>query len=291
MSWNDLRFFLELERSNTLSAAARQLDVEHTTVSRRIRALERTIGSSLFTRIGGSYALTEVGEQLLPVAIEMERAYASIERREAVPASGIGGLVRIGCTEGYGATVLPHHLVRLQSDWPNIRVDLLIMPRMTQVQRNEIDFLITIDRPTRGPYTVVKLSNYTLHLYASEQYLANRSAIREIADLAGHRLINYVDYISVAKDLPLFHDKDVSIDRGIHSTSLLAQCQTVIAGGGMAILPRFIAKDSPTLRAILPEAIRMTRTYWLVAQDSTKDVPRMRLVSDFLRRAARLERL
>ncbi len=274
-----------------MSAAARQLGVEHTTVSRRIQALEQSLGAPLFIRADRVYALTEAGEKLLPVAMTMERTYAGIQGCGIASPFGTNGLVRIGCTEGYGSTILPRHLARFQHERPDVSIDLLVLPRAIQLPRNEADLVITIDRPTRGPYTVAKLSDYILNLYASADYLEKHSDIRHVDDLAGHNLINYVDYFSVAKDLPLFRNRGVAVARGLHSTSLIAQREAVIAGAGIAILPRYMVREQPMLRAILADEVTLSRTYWLVTQNSAKDLPRMRLLSEFLRKAARSEHL
>src|SRR3546814_6591011 len=112
------------------------------------------------------------------------------------------GLVRIGCIEAYGTTILPRHLVDLASTYPNLSVDLLALPRVIQLPRNEADIVITIDRPERGPYVSVKLADYVLRLYASKSYLANTASITTKEHLKGHRFISYVEDFTIAKDLP-----------------------------------------------------------------------------------------
>ncbi|HNK52797.1 MAG TPA: LysR family transcriptional regulator, partial [Ottowia sp.] len=74
MDWDNLRFFLELARTGTLTAAARRLAVDHTTVARRLQALEKQAGATLFTREADGHRLTEAGQRLLPGAQAMERA-------------------------------------------------------------------------------------------------------------------------------------------------------------------------------------------------------------------------
>src|SRR3546814_11085604 len=86
----------------SLTAAARRLSVEHTTVSRRVQACEASAGAPLFTRSASGYALTEAGRKLLPRAEAMEQAFAGIERSLAGESREPSGLVRIGCSEAYG---------------------------------------------------------------------------------------------------------------------------------------------------------------------------------------------
>src|SRR3546814_15769460 len=91
----------------SLTAAARRLSVEHTTVPRRVQACEASAGAPLFTRSASGYALTEAGRKLLPRAEAMEQAFAGIERSLAGESREPYGLVRIGGSEASGTTNLP----------------------------------------------------------------------------------------------------------------------------------------------------------------------------------------
>src|SRR5271170_2269287 len=106
MDWDNLRFFLELGRSGTLMGAARRLGVDHTTVARRIQALEKQVGSALFSRESDGHRLTEAGRRLQPQVEAMESAFLAVESAAPVPREGLSGLVRIGTTEGFGTVVL-----------------------------------------------------------------------------------------------------------------------------------------------------------------------------------------
>ena len=106
MDWNNLRYFLELARTGTLAGAARRLGVEHTTVSRRIQALEKEVGEMLFAREAGGHRLTEAGRHLLPGVEAMEAAVLGVERLAPTPGSGPSGVVRVGATEGFGTLIL-----------------------------------------------------------------------------------------------------------------------------------------------------------------------------------------
>jgi molybdate transport repressor ModE-like protein len=109
LDWDHLRFFGELARSGSMAAAARRMGVEHTTVSRRIQALEKQLGAVLFAREGGQWRLTEAGRQLQEVTNTMQSAVDGLERgplAHAAAAEGPAGLVRVGATEGFGTQML-----------------------------------------------------------------------------------------------------------------------------------------------------------------------------------------
>src|SRR5690554_6164657 len=110
MDWDNLKFFLELSRAGKLTAAARRIGVDHTTVSRRIQALEKSLGMTLFIREQTGYSLTEAGRRLLPEVEQMESASVRIEQSLPEADEQLSGLVRIGATEGYGTIMLGREL-------------------------------------------------------------------------------------------------------------------------------------------------------------------------------------
>ena len=129
MDWDNLRYFLEVARAGRLTTAARRLAVDHTTVSRRLQALEKSIGLQLFLREPGGYKLTEAGRNLLPRVEAMESASVAIEHSLPSMADGLSGQVRIGATEGYGTVMLDGQLTGLSRRYPHLNIDLLALPR------------------------------------------------------------------------------------------------------------------------------------------------------------------
>lgn len=287
MDWDQLRFFLELARAGRLVIAARRLEVDHTTVSRRVQALEKKLGVALFLREPDGYQLTEAGRNLLPQVEAMESAYVGIAQSLG-PGSDrqLSGLVRIGATEGYGSSILATQLTRLSERHPDLKVELLALPRALQLSRNEADIVITLERPERGPFIITRLTDYRLRLYASRDYLAQQAPICEREHLKGHSFVSYVDDLLYSKEL-LFLDEVVKPARTpLRSTSILAQQQMVAAGAGLAILPAFAADQDPALVPVLPDAIHFTRTFWMLMPIELKDIARMRTTWNFLREQA-----
>ena len=147
MEWDDLKYFLELARTGTLTAAARRLQVQHSTVSRRITRLERIQGTPLFTRSLEGYHLNRAGQKLLVQAEEIEAAFARIGAGRDVPADPLSGLVRIGCTEGFASYLIGPWLTAFREAQPGITIDLLVKPRSAQIPR--IDSISESLRPPR----------------------------------------------------------------------------------------------------------------------------------------------
>jgi DNA-binding transcriptional LysR family regulator len=108
-SWDSFRYFLAVARTGTLSAAANQLQIEHTTVGRRIRMLEDELKSPLFHRSNQGYELTEAGQRLFLTAEVVESAVVSA-KAEAVGEKQIAGTVRVGAPDGFGTVFLAPRL-------------------------------------------------------------------------------------------------------------------------------------------------------------------------------------
>ncbi|MBB3175788.1 LysR family transcriptional regulator [Variovorax sp. Sphag1AA] len=290
MDWDNLRFFLELARTGTLVGAARRLTVDHTTVARRIQALEKEIGTALFSRESDGHRLTEAGRRLQPQVEAMESAFRAVESTAPASNEGLSGLVRIGATEGFGTVVLAPQLALFAQQHPKLVIDLLAMPRLVHLSRREADIVISLERPARGPVVVTKLTDYVLRLYASKQYLAKHGAIRSREDLRGHTFISYVDDLLFSKELQYLDELYKPDSFALRSTSILAQHQATAAGAGIAVLPAFIAERDKSLRRVLPGEANFIRTFWMSVPAETRHLARMKVVWDFLKETVEAQR-
>ena len=285
MDWDNLRYFLELARAGTLVGAARRLGVDHTTVARRIAALEKQVGSPLFAREAAGHRLSEAGRALLPQVEGMEAAFLAVESAAPGVRQGLHGAVRIGATEGFGNLVLAPHLAQFASEHPGLVIDLLALPRLVHLSRREADIVISLERPARGAVLVVKLAEYLLQLYGARHYLEARAPIRSASDLAGHSFVSYVDDLLFTKELQILDELHRPAHFSLRSTSVLAQYEAVRAGAGLAVLPAFVAAQDAQLQPVLPASARFVRTFWMSMPEENKHVARMQATWAFLRSA------
>ncbi|UVE19429.1 LysR family transcriptional regulator [Pseudomonas sp. LS44] len=286
MDWDNLRYFLELSRTRKLTAAARRLAVDHTTVARRVQALEKSLGVQLFSREASGYSLTEAGSTLLPQAEAMESAFSAIEQAREDQKENLSGHVRIGVTEGYGSVMLAPQLAEFTQRHPNLGIDLLAVPRMVHLSRREADIVITLERPERGPFIITRLTNYVLRLYASVDYLERHAPIRSRDDLREHGFVSYIDDLLYSKELLNLDEIGKPRRVALRSTSILAQQQATAAGAGIAILPAFSADPDPRLVCVLGDEVEFTRTFWMLMPIELKDIARMKATWNFLREMA-----
>lgn len=284
INWDDFKFFLEVARTNTASQAGRRLGVDYTTVSRRVQALEKALGTLLFERSrSAGFALTVEGQNLLVHAENFESSLQSACEQVSGSSLALSGHVRIGSTEGFGSYFVAPQLSHFQDRYPNIAIDLLPVPHFVSLSRRDADIAISLERPERGPYVCSKLCDYRLRLYATADYLERQPPISSRGDLARHGFITYVDDLAFSPELLYLERVVPGASSLLRSTSVIAQYQCALQGRSLAILPCFLAGSDPRLMEVLPGDIEVTRSFWIYYREELRRLRRIGLVSDYLR--------
>jgi DNA-binding transcriptional LysR family regulator len=280
--WNDLRFFLTIARTGKLTSAARQLDVDHTTVSRRIAALEENLKATLFERSPQGYKLTQAGERLMSHAEIIETAAHQAASDIGEADLDLTGSIRIGAPDGFGSIFLAPRLWTLCRQHPGLVVDLVAMPRLFSLSKREADIAIVLTRPSAGRLKARKLTDYLLGLFASPDYLARRPPIEKPADLKHHRLIGYIEDLIFTPELDYLPLIEKDLKANFASTNLIAQLNATRAGAGICVLPYFVTAGLSDLVPVLPTEVRIERTFWLITHADLATMLRIRVTSDFI---------
>jgi len=286
IDWDSLRYFLAVARTQRVSAAARQLGVEHTTVARRIRALEAELDILLFEKSrSAGFVPTEDGQRLFVYAEQMENSVHTARESLSGVGQALSGHVRIGATEGFGSYFLTPMAADFQRRYPHITLDILPVPRFVSLSKREADLAITIERPQRGPYVCSKLCDYALKLYGTRRYLADHAPIRDKRDLAGHTFIGYVDELLFSERLRYLEDLLPQSQVVLRSTSVIAQYHAALQGRSLAILPCFIAAQDDRLVPVLEAEVEISRSFWMYCHEDLRKLKRVTLLWDFMRRS------
>lgn len=288
--WNDLKYFLALHRLRRLTAAAAAMGIDQTTVARRVRALEKAIGAILFRAGAEGYDLTPAGERLLTIALDIERASTRAHEQIVGEAARITGTVRIGAPDGLGTYFLAPMLARLQQDYPDLRVELVVKSRQFRLADHEAHLSLDLTLPSRGRLLARKMTDYHLHFFASPDYVERFGLPQKLTDLRRHRLVGYIPEMMFSTELRYLEELGITTPTGFSSSSMIAQREAIRAGAGLGILPRFMALNDPGLNPVLTEAYMLKRTAWILSHQSTEDLARVRVVSDYLQRVTRAER-
>jgi DNA-binding transcriptional LysR family regulator len=285
--WNDLRYFLELSRQGKLVKAALRLQVDHTTVSRRIASLEKQLQARLFDKSPTGYQLTDAGMRLLPMAENIESQSNNLYQALSGKDARLSGTVRISTSEGIGAQIIARHIGEFRAEHPDIEIELMADTRRTSLSKREADIAITFSRPESGRLKGWKLCDYRLKLYGSSDYLANHPKIVKIDDLAQHEFVSYIDDLIEMPELRYFESTFKNAHVVFRSTNLNAQYNAIRSGVGLGLVHCFMAANDPQMVAVLPDQILVQRSFWLMVHEDLRDVARVDAVCQFITRLLR----
>ena len=281
MNWDDLRIFLSVARAGQIARAARLLGVDATTVGRRVRRLEQTIGETLFEQHRDGQRLTEAGERYVQQAGEIERGMQQLEGGVHGGDAAIGGVVRVSASEGFSTWIVAHRLRHFVAAHPAIGIDLVATNGFLSPSKRETDVAILLARPRKGPLVTRRLTDYGLRLYASPRYLEDKAPITSVDDLRRHQLIGYIPDLVYAPELDYLDEIGPKLEPRLRTSSINAQYRMAAAGNGIAVLPCFIGDTDRALARVLPH-VRITRSFWLVTHKDTRTLPRVRHFVDWL---------
>ncbi|WP_099866504.1 LysR family transcriptional regulator [Pararhizobium haloflavum] len=289
MNWDDVRVFLAVARNGQILGAARSLGLNHATVSRRLTALEDALATKLVIRRTNGCELTGEGEAFLDGAERMETEMLAVQASIGRQDAAVSGTVRIGAPDGFGIQFLAARLGKLTRRHPNLKIQLVPVPRSFSLSRREADIAITVERPEQGRLVARKLIDYSLSFYASKSYLADHPAPRQLEDLQSHHLIGYVEDLVFSPSLHFSAELPRQWQAGFEISSAVGQSEAVRAGGGIGILHDFSARSDPSLVRLFPGKT-IVRAYWISFHESVRDLARVRTASDFISREVSGER-
>jgi len=281
LNWDDMRYFLALWRTGSLVAAANDLKVTHSTVSRRLTALEDALQTRLFERTGQGCRPTHAAEMLHPYAEQMESSALYLEDEVAGGDKLLKGTIRIGAPDGFGNSFLAPRVGIFQDKHPGLEVELLAVPMYFSLTKREIDISITVEQPTAGNIVARRLTRYRLGLFAARSYLTGKPAIRRKEDLRDHRIIGYIDDLLFDRDLGFMQEIFPNLRMHFRSTTVIAQKNAIQAGVGIGVLPYFLVDDWRELVPVLPE-ISIDRAYWLQVHPNSRELARVRETMNFI---------
>jgi len=178
---------------------------------------------------------------------------------------------------------------RLIERHPELKIQLVPVPRSFSLSQREADIAITLERPEQGRLVSSKLTDYTLGLYAARSYSNLHGLPADAEALKNHRRIGYVEDLIFSPSLNFTGEVMRNWNAGFEISSAIGQTEAVRSGAGIGILHNYVARQYPDLVRVMPEtAIR--RTYWTIFHESARDLARVRIVADFLHELVKEEK-
>lgn len=286
MDWDDLHLVLAVFREGTLSGAGRRLNVTHSTVFRRLGAIEEKIGARLFERFRDGYAPTPAGETAAASAARLEDEVLTLERKLSGQDLRPSGTVRIATTDTLSAIVM-RHLPAMRDLHPEIRPEIVISNAMANLTRREAEIAI---RPTPAPPEILvgrRVADIAHAIYGSRAYLARRNG----KDLSAHDWIGIDDALATTVIGQWMRQNMHGVRITCRVDALPALRDAADAGLGLALLPCYVGDLASGLRRLAPKTLAEPRSaLWLLTHDDLKRTARIRATLEFLAKALASER-
>lgn len=276
-SADDLLILLAVGRTGKYTTAADELGLNHTTISRRIAALELAVGGRVLARVSGGWELTELGREALAAAEAVEAAVRSLST-EAGGKRALEGVVRISATDGFSAYIAAPAAAAVQREHPNVAVEIVAATRRASQQRSGLDVEVVVGEPTVHRAKALRLGDYCLGLYASREYLHTHGVPSGVADLPRFPLVYFIDSMLQVDDLDLATSFAPAMRESVTSTNVFVHVEATRASAGLGLLPCFMADRHPDLVRVLATDVSIRLTYWLVTRAETLRRPEVSAV-------------
>jgi DNA-binding transcriptional LysR family regulator len=279
---DDLLVLLAVSRSAKFTTAAQALGLNHTTVSRRIAALEKALGGRVLARATGGWELTDLGVQAVQVAEQVEAVVGTLGSAGQAP-DPIAGVVRMTATDGFSAYIAAPAVARLRREHPGLSVEVVTMTRRALQQRSGLDIEVVVGEPQVHRAEAVRLGDYMLGMYASRAYLDEHGTPATVAELNEHPLVYFVDSMLQVDDLDAPRRLVPAMRDGLTSTNVFVHVEATRAGAGIGFLPCFMGDLHADLVRLLPAEIAELLPYWMVLRPDSLRRPAVAAVVQAMR--------
>jgi DNA-binding transcriptional LysR family regulator len=273
---NDIVLILSLSSNGNMSATARALGVDVSTISRRITAAEKALGTRLFVRTDSRYELTEAGRIFVAQGEQIYDQIASMMLSCADPSTGIAGLVRVTAIEFLFDYWLVNYLPALSATYPGLQLSLLASDSNLSFTRREADFALRLARPTEDAALLMrKLGDLGFAVYASPRFTSVPRA-----EWPEQPWISYSEALSHTPEMRWLDRLGPNTRKHLQVSNLGTMVRACLAGNGLALLPCVLG--SQTELVCLSEQPETSRELWLLSHRDAGSIARFRTVSAWL---------
>jgi DNA-binding transcriptional LysR family regulator len=282
LDWNQLKAFLETAETGSLSAAARKLGLTQPTLSRQVAAIERSMGVTLFERVGKAMALTPTGLDLLEHARAMGAAAEALGLAATGRSQAVGGVVSVSATDAVAAHLLPPLLRRLREQEPGITIEVIPSNALSDLLRREADIAIRHVKPEQPDLIARFIREATANFYASEDWVKTHGHPRHSEDathlpfVGSDRTGQYLGYLR-AHGLPVSE-----ANFSCYCDHTVAHWALVRQGMGIGAMMEEIARDTPGIVRVLDDVPPVRFPIWLVTHRELRTSRPMRVVFEAL---------
>lgn len=283
---NDIRYFLAVAESGSLSAASRTLGVTQPTVGRRIQDIENALGARLFERSLSGYQLSGTGLEILDSAKAIEKHAWNIDNRIGGESDLTRGRVRLTVAEGLGVQWLPSLLPQFHDQHPHTRLDIFVHNTFLDLLRRQADIAIRIGQPGSDLLIGKVLCQVNFGLYASNEYCERYGAPQSLDDLSNHQNILATGELAKTRQMAQLSELLGDSRQHLFTDSMVAQLSYIKMHLGISPLPDYVVASEQGLTRVLEEQFSLSLPLWVLTHRELRDSQHIRHVKEFL--AARL---
>ncbi|NKK66856.1 LysR family transcriptional regulator [Rhizobium leguminosarum bv. viciae] len=277
MEWSDLRLFLAIARFGTLGAAARSLGLTQPTMGRRLRALESSLGQTLFQRTTDGFVLTDEGAAVFAGAERIEDEALAVERVLAGGSRQLDGFLRLSSSDWFGAHVLSPVLAEFSQVHPKVEVELLTDSRLLSLSRREADLVFRIQ-----PFTEAEVISRKLIHIEYGVYISRGAPHPKAGDGAATRLVTMDEAFGDMPDVGWLQRLLPRADIVMRSNSRDVQAALCANGAGLAVLPRPLGDSLATIELVDLGEPPPGRDTWVGYHRDMKRLARLRALLDLV---------
>ncbi|CAM3928741.1 LysR family transcriptional regulator [Serratia silvae] len=281
LDWNDLRFFLTVARTRSLTKTATALKVSQSTVARRIEAIENSLRANLFAHHQTGYFLTDAGQDILKYAEEVEERILLLASR----VSGLDlrpvGTVRLATAETLASQLIIPALSRFSARFPDITLEIITGVNTVSITRHDADLALRLVRPEQNSLKIRRVGRMASAVYGSETYLRQHPA-PDTLPLDRRGFITWDSSYNHLPSAKWLSGTYPNAPATLVITSVVSQIAAVKASLGLAVLPCFIASQNSEMVEVIPTEQVFAEDLWLVSHADLTASTRIRAVADFL---------
>lgn len=281
--WNDLKVFLAVARHGSTVAAAKALQINQSTVQRRLAALERCVGQPLAMRHPTGYRLTEFGAGLLAQAGAVGDAVQALEDRIESLRRDVVGVIRVTGPEPLVYRITQSNLLdRFHARHPGLRVEFVMSDKYLDIAKGDADVALRSGDTEDAALVGRKIGDSVWAVYASRKYIERCGQPASVEELGQHELIGFEE--SMAKHRASQWLRQVAPQGRIvaRNNSVLGLLYSAKAGVGVAALPIAIADAEPELVRVLGPVPELARIWRLLTTPELRRTPRVNAFFDFI---------
>lgn len=293
METESLRLFAEVARRGSFATVARDHNLDPSTVSRLMAALETELGARLFQRSTRRVVLTEAGELFLakvePLVAELDGALDEARKASAEPA----GTLRLTASVTFGQLCIVPLIPEFRRRHPGVKLDCVFTDDNLDLVANRIDLAIRLAPIVEGDLVATRLVDTPYRVVASPSYLASAPPLRSPADLAGHSCL--LPPYQVFRPNWLFKDRqgrvtEVAVRGDVTLSTFTALRDLTVLGLGPCLLPYWLVsgllRDGALVDLFSDYAVTATTfdtAAWIVYPSRAYLPNKVRVMVDFLK--------